>query len=150
MPNESAAPKTGANRLLNTGSISFQFFSFIALLLVTLLVLLNIFPYVSTRDAVYMEKERAMESQASMLASALAGLEKPTEENVAEVLRMLDMQGFERVTITGRDGSAVYDTDGGSGGEPEADEEEDDYEVDDYDSDLLGIFEPKGSGSEWI
>lgn len=42
------------------------------------------------------------------------------------------------------------DTDGGSGGEPEADEEEDDYEVDDYDSDLLGIFEPKGSGSEWI
>ena len=42
------------------------------------------------------------------------------------------------------------DTDGGSSGEPEADEEEDDYEVDDYDSDLLGIFEPKGSGSEWI
>ena len=116
MPNESAAPKTGANRLLNTGSISFQFFLFIGALLLVLLVMLNIFPYVSTRDAVYMEKERAMESQASMLASALAGLEKPTEENVAEVLRMLDMQGFERVTITGRDGSAVYDTDGGSGG----------------------------------
>ncbi|MBQ3842954.1 MAG: YfhO family protein [Ruminiclostridium sp.] len=44
------------------------------------------------------------------------------------------------------------DDDGGSGGEPDDEEEydEDDYDVDDYDSDLLGIFEPKGKGSEWI
>ena len=117
MPNENAAPKKGAERLINTGSMSFQFFLFIGTLLLILLVMLNIFPYVSTRDAVYQEKEKAMESQASILASALAGLERPDEENVAEVLRMLDMQGFERVTIAGRSGEAVYDTDGGSGGE---------------------------------
>ena len=116
MPNESSAPKPGASRLFNTGSISFQFFLFIGSLLLILLVMLNIFPYVSTRDAVYQEKEKAMESQASMLASALAGLERPDEENVAEVLRMLDMQGFERFTIAGLNGAAVYDTDGSSGG----------------------------------
>ena len=118
MPNEAAAPGSGAKKGVSlTGSISFQFFSFIAMLLLILLVLLNIFPYVSTRDAVYQEKEKAMESQASTLASALAGLEKPDEETVAEVLRLLDMQGFERVTVTDRDGAAVYDTDGGDGSE---------------------------------
>ena len=116
MPNEASAPKTGARRGINTGSISFQFFSFIGMLLLILLLMLNIFPYVSTRDAVYQEKEKAMESQASTLASALAGLEKPDEENVAEVLRLLDMQGFERVTVADREGVAVYDSDGGSGG----------------------------------
>ena len=54
------------------------------MLLAVLLVMLNVFPYVSTRDAVYQEKEKAMESQASTLASALTGLERPSEENVAE------------------------------------------------------------------
>ena len=120
MPNESAAP-AGAKKIINTGSISFQFFSFIAMLLAVLLVMLNIFPYVSTRDAVYQEKERAMESQASTLASALTGLEQPDEENVAEVLRLLDMQGFERVTIANGDGYAVYDSDGAGGEEVEPD-----------------------------
>ena len=120
MPNENAAP-AGAKKIINTGSISFQFFSFIAMLLAVLLVMLNVFPYVSTRDAVYQEKEKAMESQASTLASALTGLEQPDEENVAEVLRLLDMQGFERVTIANVDGYAVYDSDGADGEEVEPD-----------------------------
>ena len=120
MPNENAAP-AGAKKIINTGSISFQFFSFIAMLLAVLLVMLNVFPYVSTRDAVYQEKEKAMESQASTLASALTGLEQPDEENVAEVLRLLDMQGFERVTIANVDGYAVYDADGAGGEEVEPD-----------------------------
>ena len=120
MPNESAAP-AGAKKIINTGSISFHFFSFIAMLLAVLLVMLNVFPYVSTRDAVYQEKEKAMESQASTLASALTGLEQPDEENVAEVLRLLDMQGFERVTIANVDGYAVYDSDGTDGEEVEPD-----------------------------
>ena len=120
MPNENAAP-AGAKKIINTGSISFQFFSFIAMLLAVLLVMLNVFPYVSTRDAVYQEKEKAMESQASTLASALTGLERPSEENVAEVLRLLDMQGFERVTIANVDGYAVYDSDGAGGEEVEPD-----------------------------
>ena len=120
MPNENAAP-AGAKKIINTGSISFQFFSFIAMLLAVLLVMLNVFPYVSTRDAVYQEKEKAMESQASTLASALTGLEQPDEENVAEVLRLLDMQGFERVTIANVDGYAVYDSDGTGGEEVEPD-----------------------------
>ena len=116
---QSEKEKTGesAKKRVNTGSISFQFFAFIALLLTVLLILLNIFPYTSTRDAVYQEKEKSMENQASTLASALSGLERPNEENVAEVLRMLDMQGFERITVSTADGEAVYDSDGGRGGQ---------------------------------
>ena len=40
---------------------------------------------------------------------------------MAEVLRLLDMQGFERVTIANVDGYAVYDSDGTGGEEVEPD-----------------------------
>ena len=117
MQSEKEKTEKPEKRLVNTGSISFQFFAFIGLLLAVLLLMLNIFPYTSTRDAVYQEKEKSMESQASTLASTLSGLEKPNEENVSEVLRLLDMQGYERVTVSASDGLAVYDSDGGRGGE---------------------------------
>ncbi len=121
MQNEKEQAVKSAKRFINTGSISFQFFAFIGLLLTVLLVMLNIFPYTSTRDAVYQEKEKAMESQASTLASTLSGLETPTEENVSEVLRLLDMQGFERVSVSSSDGLPVYDSEEGddAGVEPD-------------------------------
>ena len=84
-------------RWINTGSIRFRFFSFIGMLLLILLLLLNLYPYVSARDAVYQEKERSMESRALTLASALAGLSRPDEESVAEVLRLLDVRDYDRV-----------------------------------------------------
>ncbi len=99
----------------------FQFFSFIALLLLILLLLLNLYPYFSTRDAVYQEKEKSMESQASTLASALAGLDRPDEESVAEVLRLLDIQSFDRVIVTDGAGGPVYDSGGGTGAVREED-----------------------------
>ncbi len=106
-----SAEKTG--RFVITGSISFQFFLFIGALLLVLLVMLNIFPYVSTRDAIYQEKERAMENQASTLASSLSGLARPDEENVSEVLRLLDMKEFEHIIISDVNGSTIYDANGG-------------------------------------
>ena len=100
-------------RHIKTGSLRFQFFSFIGMLLLILLLLLNIYPYVSARDAVYQEKERAMETQAATLASALAGLDRPDEERVAEVLRLLDVRGYDRVTVADGEGRVLYDA--GSG-----------------------------------
>ena len=73
-----------------SGSIRFQFFSFLAMLLLILLLLLNVYPLISARDAVFQEKEKAMESQAATLASALASLDNPDQESIAEVLRFLD------------------------------------------------------------
>lgn len=94
---------------IKPGSIRFQFFSFIGALLLVLLLLLNIYPYVSARDAVYQEKHKAMESQGSTLSSAIAGLDRPDRESISEVLRLLDMQGYDRLTVYDLSGIQVYD-----------------------------------------
>ncbi len=96
-------------RLFNPGSIRFRFFAFLVLLLLILLLLLNFYPYVSVRDAVYQEKEKSMESRAATLTSALSGLDRPDAESVAEVLRLLDIQGYDRVTVTDGEGRVIYD-----------------------------------------
>lgn len=90
-------------------SMRFQFFAFLGALLLILLLLLNIYPYVSARDAVYQEKHRAMESQGSTLSSAIAGLDRPDRESISEVLRLLDMQGYDRLTVYDLSGMQVYD-----------------------------------------
>ena len=94
---------------IKTGSIRFQFFCFLGALLLILLLLLNIYPYVSARDAVYQEKHRAMESQGSTLSSAIAGLDRPDRESISEILRLLDMQGYDRLTVYDLSGQQVYD-----------------------------------------
>ena len=90
-------------------SMRFQFFAFLGALLLILLLLLNIYPYVSARDAVYQEKHRAMESQGSTLSAAIAGLDRPDSESISEILRLLDMQGYDRLTVYDVSGIQVYD-----------------------------------------
>ncbi|MDO4990588.1 MAG: HAMP domain-containing sensor histidine kinase [Eubacteriales bacterium] len=100
-------------RIINTGSIRFRFFVFIALLLLVLLLLLNLYPYISARDAVYQEKQSSMSSRGAALASALAVLDRPDEERVAEVLRLLDIQDYDRVIFVDGEGRVIYDSRGG-------------------------------------
>ena len=80
------------------------------MLLLILLLLLNVYPLISARDAVFQEKEKAMESQAATLASALASLDNPDQESIAEVLRFLDIQGYDRIIVAGKTGDIIYDT----------------------------------------
>ena len=94
---------------IRPGSLRFQLFSFLGGLLLILLLLLNIYPYVSARDAVYQEKHRAMQSQGSTLSSAIAGLDRPDRESISEILRLLDMQGYDRLTVYDVSGMQVYD-----------------------------------------
>ena len=90
-------------------SMRFQLFAFLGALLLILLLLLNIYPYVSARDSVYQEKHRAMESQGSTLSAAIAGLDRPDSESISEILRLLDMQGYDRLTVYDVSGQQVYD-----------------------------------------
>ncbi|MCR5576351.1 MAG: HAMP domain-containing histidine kinase [Oscillospiraceae bacterium] len=99
-------------RIINTGSIRFRFFVFIALLLLVLLLLLNFYPTISARDAVYQEKQSSMSSRGAALASALAVLDRPDEERVAEVLRLLEIQDYDRVLFTDSEGRTIYDSGG--------------------------------------
>lgn len=96
-------------------SIRFQFIAFISALLIVLLVLLNTYPLISSRDAVFEEKRSSMGSQASLLASSLASLERLSREGVSEVLRFLDVSGMTRIVVADSQGLVVYDSGGSVG-----------------------------------
>ena len=91
-------------------SIRIKFISFITALLLVLLVLLNTYPLISSRDAVFEEKRSSMTAQAATVASSLSGLERLNRENIAEVLRYLDLSGYSRVLVTDREGTSLYDS----------------------------------------
>ena len=96
-------------------SIRTQFISFIAALLLILLLLLNTYPLISSRDAIFEEKRSSMTAQASTVAAPLSGLERLSGENIAEVLRYLDLSGYTRVLVTDREGATLYDSDSAGG-----------------------------------
>ena len=93
-------------------SLRFQVFSFLAVLLLLLLLLLNVFPIVSSRDTVFQEKESSISGKASILSASLAKLDKPDKDSVAEVLRLLDITGFDRTVVVDKEGEPVYNSAG--------------------------------------
>ena len=93
-------------------SIRVQFFSFIAALLLILLVLLNTYPLISSRDLVFEEKRSALSSQAAVVSSSLSGLDTLNRPGIEEVLRVLDVSGLSRVLVADAQGRAVYDSGG--------------------------------------
>ena len=100
-------------------SIRFRFIAFLALLLVVLLLLLNTYPVIYSRDAVFQEKHSSMSGQAALLAASLSGLERLNYPGIAEVLTFLDLSGYERVTVVDANGAVLFD----SGGDPSAPED---------------------------
>lgn len=100
-------------------SLRFQVFSFLAVVMVLLLLLLNVFPIVSSRDTVFQEKESSVSGKASLLSASLAKLDEPDRDSVAEVLRLLDITGFDRTVVVDEGGSPVYDSAGLRAGDSE-------------------------------
>lgn len=90
--------------------VQFKFVGLMAALIVVLFGLLNTYPLITSRDLVFSEKQSSMTSQAAVVASSLASLEKLSKESVSEVLNLLDVTGYERVVVTDAKGIAVYDS----------------------------------------
>lgn len=80
-----------------------------------LLLLLNTYPLTSSRDLVFEEKKSSMSAQAAVISSSLSNLERLEQKSVREVVRLLDMQGFDRLIVTDSRGTVLYD-DGGTVG----------------------------------
>lgn len=94
------------------GSIQFKLILTYVILLAVLLVMLNIYPVSMARDMVFKSKEKSISSTASMVASALTGLEYLTGDGVNQVLEMLDELGLTRLVITNADALVIYDSSG--------------------------------------
>ena len=95
-------------------SIRLQFFSIILAILLILLVLLNTYPLISSRDLVFQEKESGMLSQAAVIASSLSGLENISRAGIEEVLRLMDVSGYGRIAVASEQGELMYDSGDGS------------------------------------
>ena len=100
-------------------SIRFQFIAFITAILLVLLLLLNTYPLLSSRDAVFEEKRSSLSAQGATVASSLAGLDRLSRDSIAEVLRFLDVSGYSRIVVADAAGAICYDS--GSGGDAEED-----------------------------
>ena len=91
-------------------SIRFRSMAFLALLLAVLLLLLNTFPVISSRDAVFEEKRSAMSSRAALLASSFSGLDRLSEAGIGEVLSFLELSDYDRIAVVDETGSPLYDS----------------------------------------
>lgn len=91
-------------------SLRFRFVAFTSILLIVLLLLLNTYPLISSRDAVFEEKRSSMNSQAAVILSSLAGLEQLNPAGIAEVLTFLDLSGYDRIAVTDAEGMPLYDS----------------------------------------
>lgn len=96
-------------------SIRVKVIAFITALLAVLLLLLNIYPITTSRDRIFAEKRNYLYSTAATLASSLMYLDNPNEESISEVLRLLDVSGFERLAVADGEGRLLYDDHGQPG-----------------------------------
>ena len=83
---------------------TFTIFNFI------LILILNIYPIMVSRDMVFATKESAMTSQSSVISSSLSALETLTTDSVRQVMAILDVQDVTRIIVTDEASLILYDT----------------------------------------
>lgn len=76
-----------------------------------LLVFVNIYPILVSRDMVIDAKRGALQSQGSVISSSLSALEVLTAESVERVVDLLDVAPETRMLVTDQTGLILYDTD---------------------------------------
>ena len=79
-------------------------------IILIVLVLMNTYPLLVSQDLVFRSKHAALQSAASAINASLSGLEKLTEENVAEAMGSTETDGVSRAVITDARGYVLYDT----------------------------------------
>lgn len=82
------------------------FVSFILLLL----LVINTYPVVAMRNVVYGDKEQSMSSTASVVSSALSGLDTLTAENVGTVIDLLNVTETNHILVTNERKIVIYDS----------------------------------------
>jgi signal transduction histidine kinase len=92
-----------------THSIRLKFILFVLAILAVLLLLLNTYPITSSRDTVFQEKQSSLSSQITVVSSALGSLDRLSQNGVNDVLRFLDLSGFDRIVVVDERGSVVFD-----------------------------------------
>ena len=91
-------------------SVQLKFVATLFLVILVLLVMLNTYPLIMSRDLVFSSKQSSMQSQASVVSSSLSALDELTRESVNQVMDLLDLISLSRIIITDDMGMILYDT----------------------------------------
>ena len=79
------------------------------------LLLLNTYPMIASQQLTFQSKQTSLQSQASVISSALAGPEGLSREGVSRVMEVLGGTGLSRVLVTDSFGGVLYDSSSASG-----------------------------------
>ncbi len=80
------------------------------LLIAVVLVLMNTYSLIASRNLIFNSKESSIQSQASVIATSLAGLDKLTMDGIGQVLRLIDTDQFTTVAVSDQYGNILYDS----------------------------------------
>lgn len=93
-----------------TNSVQLKFALTFLVLIAGLLVMLNTYPTIVSRDLVFSSKQNSLQSQAQVMSSALSTQDTLTSEAVREVMLLLDLRSLTRVIVTDEYAKILYDT----------------------------------------
>ena len=82
---------------------------YIAIIL-TILVLMNSYPLLVSQDLVFRAKHATLQASASAINAAVTGLGELSEENVAQAVASVELEGISRAVVVDRYSRVLYDT----------------------------------------
>ena len=88
----------------------FKIAAVFALFTAMLLVILNVYPVLVSRDMVIDTKKNEMQSQGLVISSSLSALDSLTVDAVGQVMNLLDVSPVTRMIVTDSSGLILYDT----------------------------------------
>lgn len=74
------------------------------------LILMNTYPVIASRDLLFTSKQDTLKNQAAVMASALMELESLSPDQVGRAMNMLDNMGLSRILVTDPSGLILYDS----------------------------------------
>ena len=91
-------------------SIQLRYAAAYLVVTVLVLVLLNVYPLSFSQDMVIRSKETSVVTKAEMVASAMAGLDRLTNDGVEQVVNLLRDVSISRIIVTDESGLSLYDS----------------------------------------
>ncbi len=92
------------------GSVQTQMMTVFCTFILLLLLLINTYPVLAMRNVVFADKQQSMTATATVISSALAGLDVLTTENVEPVLDLLNVSESNHILVTDERKIVIYDT----------------------------------------
>ncbi|MEA4894844.1 MAG: HAMP domain-containing sensor histidine kinase [Oscillospiraceae bacterium] len=91
-------------------SVQLKFALTFLVLIAGLMMMLNTYPTIVSRDLVFAAKQNSLQTQANVMSSALSASDELTGDTVQEVMSFLDLRSLTRVIVTDDSARILYDT----------------------------------------